>query len=180
MCVEHKGTPSELKHDGCHQPNCQYSFYDVSQVCKQYSRLPYCKRVLLECAVRKSFTIKDPRVNKVWKSTVDQLLLQCCKSKTITNAPDNQSEQNKASQSSDWNCDMGIGSIMFHPGRVVLQDFTGVAALVDLAALRDAVDTKIDDLSQVDSQCPADLVVDNFVQVRGGKTSMSGSVKTHA
>lgn len=163
MCIEHKGTPSHLKHEGCRRPNCQYSFYDVSQVCKQYSRLPYCKRVLLECAVRKSITIKDPRVNNVWKSTVDQLLLQCCRPNANTNASDIQSEQTKAFLNLE--SDMGIESIMFHPGRVVLQDFTGVAALVDLAALRDAVDTKIDDLSQVDSQCPADLVVDNYVQV---------------
>lgn len=162
MCVKEDGTFSQLRHEGCSRPNCQYSFYDVSQVCEKYSRLPYCKRVLLECAVRKSFTTTDPKVTGVWKSTVHQLLLQCCGPNTNGGKPDVLNHEIEGIK----DCDMGLESIMFHPGRVVLQDFTGVAALVDLAALRDTVDKKIDDLSKVDSQCPADLVVDNFVQVR--------------
>ena len=47
----------------------------------------------------------------------------------------------------------------------VFQDFTSVAALVDLAALRDEVANSGGDPSTVDSLCPADLVVDNFAQV---------------
>ena len=46
------------------------------------------------------------------------------------------------------------------------QDFTSVAALVDLAALRDEVAKNGGDPSTVDSLCPADLVVDNFAQVK--------------
>ena len=161
------GLLSELRHEKCSQPNCQYSFYDVSQVCKEYSRLPYCKRILLECAVRKSITVKDTKEAVAWKATVDALLLQLCESNTDKKdvplgAQLERTETFKVSGS----CDVDKKSIMFHPGRVVLQDFTGVAALVDLAALRDAVAEKDVDLSQVDSQCPADLVVDNFVQVR--------------
>ena len=56
--------------------------------------------------------------------------------------------------------------ILFQPGRVVLQDFTGVAALVDLASMRDLIASKSSsDPSIVDSKCPADLVVDHAVQV---------------
>ena len=60
--------------------------------------------------------------------------------------------------------------ILFQPGRVVLQDFTGVAALVDLASMRDVIASKTSssedsDPSIVDSKCPADLVVDHAVQV---------------
>ena len=59
--------------------------------------------------------------------------------------------------------------ILFQPGRVVLQDFTGVAALVDLASMRDVIASKPSsedlDPSIVDSKCPADLVVDHAVQV---------------
>ena len=47
----------------------------------------------------------------------------------------------------------------------VFQDFTSVAALVDLAALRDEMANSGGDPSTVDSLCPADLVVDNFAQV---------------
>ena len=54
---------------------------------------------------------------------------------------------------------------LFQPGRVVLQDFTGIAALVDLASMRDLVASKDIEPSKVDSKCPADLVVDHSVQV---------------
>ena len=55
------------------------------------------------------------------------------------------------SSNPEWYSQDETESIMFHPGRVVLQDFTGVAALVDLAALRDSVHTKVNDLSTVHS-----------------------------
>ena len=55
--------------------------------------------------------------------------------------------------------------VLFHPGRVLLQDFTGVPALVDLAAVRDAVSARGGQPSKVDSLCPADLVVDHSVQL---------------
>ena len=164
MCIDFKKSPCELKHGGCHRPNCKYRFYDVSKICRDYHHLPYCKRILLECALRKSLTTEDQKVSDVWKSTVDELLKQCCKSK-----PKSEKATGSKPTESDPSSNSGrfqvAESIMFHPGRVVLQDFTGVAALVDLAALRDAVETNVDDLSSVDSQCPADLVVDNFAQV---------------
>ena len=46
-----------------------------------------------------------------------------------------------------------------------MQDFTGIAALVDLASMRDVVASKDIEPSKVDSKCPADLVVDHSVQV---------------
>lgn len=57
------------------------------------------------------------------------------------------------------------GSIPFMPGRVVLQDFTGVPALVDLAALRSAVARHGGDLEIMNPFIPADLVIDHSVQV---------------
>ena len=166
MCFQVDSSPSHLKHEGCHRPNCQYKFYDVSKICKEYARLPFCIRILLECAVRKSLTSKDEKVTEVWKSTVDQILKQCCGPEKVTDGTVNvQSEKSDAPSNPEWYNQDETDSIMFHPGRVVLQDFTGVAALVDLAALRDAVHSKVDNLSKVDCQCPADLVVDNFAQV---------------
>jgi len=53
----------------------------------------------------------------------------------------------------------------FHPARVVLQDFTGVPAVADLAALRAAVDRLGGDPEAVNPKIPVDLVIDHSVQV---------------
>jgi aconitate hydratase len=53
----------------------------------------------------------------------------------------------------------------FLPGRVVLQDFTGVPAVVDLAAMRDAVAAQGGDVTRINPLVPADLVIDHSVQV---------------
>ncbi|MBV8300615.1 MAG: aconitate hydratase AcnA, partial [Candidatus Dormibacteraeota bacterium] len=53
----------------------------------------------------------------------------------------------------------------FMPARVLLQDFTGVPAVVDLAAMRAAVARAGGDPRRVDPQIPVDLVVDHSVQV---------------
>jgi len=53
----------------------------------------------------------------------------------------------------------------FSPARVVLQDFTGVPAVVDLAALRDAARELGIDPERINPQVPADLVIDHSVQI---------------
>jgi aconitate hydratase len=53
----------------------------------------------------------------------------------------------------------------FMPGRVVLQDFTGVPAVVDLAAMRAAVARLGGDVTRINPLVPADLVIDHSVQV---------------
>ena len=55
--------------------------------------------------------------------------------------------------------------IPFKPGRVVLQDFTGVPAVVDLAALRSAMDRLGGDPQKINPLVQCDLVVDHSVQV---------------
>jgi aconitate hydratase len=55
--------------------------------------------------------------------------------------------------------------IPFRPGRVVLQDFTGVPAVVDIAALRNAMADLGGDPARVNPQVPVDLVIDHSVQV---------------
>ncbi len=55
--------------------------------------------------------------------------------------------------------------IPFMPARVILQDFTGVPAVVDLAALRSAMDRLGGDLTNINPQVPVDLVIDHSVQV---------------
>ena len=55
--------------------------------------------------------------------------------------------------------------IPFHPARVLMQDFTGVPAIVDLASLRDAVQHAGSDPTLINPQVPVDLVVDHSVQI---------------
>jgi aconitate hydratase len=55
--------------------------------------------------------------------------------------------------------------ISFLPARVLMQDFTGVPAVVDLAAMRHAVAERDGDPARLDPLIPADLVIDHSVQV---------------
>jgi aconitate hydratase len=55
--------------------------------------------------------------------------------------------------------------ISFTPSRVILQDFTGVPAVVDLAAMRDAVVSLGGSADSINPQSPAELVIDHSVQV---------------
>jgi aconitate hydratase len=55
--------------------------------------------------------------------------------------------------------------VPFKPSRVILQDFTGVPAVVDLASLRKAMKDMGGDPSQINPDIPVDLVVDHSVQV---------------
>lgn len=66
----------------------------------------------------------------------------------------------------NWNAaDPNPIEIPFKPARVVLQDFTGVPSLVDLAALRSAMGRMGGDARRVEPLIPVDLVVDHSVQV---------------
>ncbi len=55
--------------------------------------------------------------------------------------------------------------IAFKPGRVVLQDFTGVPCVVDLAAMRNAMKNLGGDIKKINPQVQCDLVIDHSVQV---------------
>ncbi len=55
--------------------------------------------------------------------------------------------------------------IAFYPSRVLMQDFTGVPAIVDFAAMRDAVHIKGADPKKINPLVPVDLVIDHSIQV---------------
>ncbi|MBW4056998.1 MAG: aconitate hydratase, partial [Proteobacteria bacterium] len=55
--------------------------------------------------------------------------------------------------------------IAFRPGRVLMQDFTGVPAVADLAAMRDAVAAAGGDPESINPLIPVDLIIDHSVQV---------------
>ncbi len=69
--------------------------------------------------------------------------------------------------------------ISYYPARVLMQDFTGVPAVVDLAAMRDAMKNLGGDPQKINPQVPVDLVIDHSVAVDafGDANSFDANVK---
>jgi aconitate hydratase len=66
----------------------------------------------------------------------------------------------------DWNPDAEPDQeIAYRPARVLMQDFTGVPAIVDLAAMRDAMTKLGGDPAKINPLQPAELVIDHSVQI---------------
>ena len=66
----------------------------------------------------------------------------------------------------DWQANPKTGAeIQYRPARVLLQDFTGVPCVVDLAAMRDAIRTLGGDTSKINPLVPVNLVIDHSVMV---------------
>ncbi|NNC52398.1 MAG: aconitate hydratase, partial [Erythrobacter sp.] len=66
----------------------------------------------------------------------------------------------------DWQKNPATGKeIQYRPARVLLQDFTGVPCVVDLAAMRDAIGKLGGDTSKINPQVPVNLVIDHSVMV---------------
>ena len=63
--------------------------------------------------------------------------------------------------------------IAYRPARVLMQDFTGVPAIVDLAAMRDALHTLGGNATKINPLIPVDLVIDHSVQVDSYAQSLS-------
>ncbi len=64
-----------------------------------------------------------------------------------------------------WFENQGKVDVPYMPARVVLQDFTGVPLIVDLAAIREIVHDKIGSAKEVNPRIPTDLVVDHSIQI---------------
>ena len=62
--------------------------------------------------------------------------------------------------------------VPFKPSRVILQDFTGVPAVVDLASLRKAMADVGGDPDKINPEIPVDLVIDHSVQVDKAGTAL--------
>ena len=83
--------------------------------------------------------------------------LRQCNDKEIT--------QNDVKNIAAWTAKGNRPGIPFLPARVVMQDFTGVPAVVDLAAMRSAVAKLGGDPKKINPLVPVDLVIDHSVQV---------------
>ncbi len=64
-----------------------------------------------------------------------------------------------------WKPKDNTEDVAFKPARVLMQDFTGVPAVVDIASLRSEMDRKGGDASKINPLIPVDLVIDHSVQV---------------
>ena len=73
----------------------------------------------------------------------------------------------------------GQGEVPFKPARVILQDFTGVPSVLDLASMRDAVMDSDYLIDKINPEVPVDLVIDHSVQVDyyGMPDALSKNVK---
>ncbi|XP_071778407.1 iron-responsive element-binding protein 2 [Centroberyx gerrardi] len=75
----------------------------------------------------------------------------------------------------DWQQQQNIAEVPFPPARVLLQDFTGIPAMVDLAAMRDAVAKHGVDPGLVNPVCPTDLIVDHSLQIDFSKCAIQNA-----
>uniref|UniRef100_A0A0E0E1G7 Aconitate hydratase n=1 Tax=Oryza meridionalis TaxID=40149 RepID=A0A0E0E1G7_9ORYZ len=104
--------------------------------------------------------LNDPRIDKLPYSI--RILLESA----IRNCDNFQVNQNDVEKIIDWeNTSPKLAEIPFKPARVLLQDFTGVPAVVDLAAMRDAMAKLGSDANKINPLVPVDLVIDHSVQV---------------
>jgi aconitate hydratase len=125
-----------------------YYIYRLAPIAPNLERLPFSIRILLEAVLRNCdgylLTEDDVKNLAQW---------------TPTPSP------SPIANFSDGGGVGGGGEIPFLPARVVMQDFTGVPCVVDLAAMRDAVKRLGGDPKKINPLVPVDLVIDHSVQV---------------
>ncbi|ESR38606.1 hypothetical protein CICLE_v10024840mg [Citrus x clementina] len=104
--------------------------------------------------------LNDPRIGKLPYSI--KILLESA----IRNCDEFQVKSKDVEKIIDWETTSPKQvEIPFKPARVLLQDFTGVPAVVDLACMRDAMNKLGGDSNKINPLVPVDLVIDHSVQV---------------
>ncbi|KAH7511690.1 hypothetical protein ACOSP7_030380 [Xanthoceras sorbifolium] len=104
--------------------------------------------------------LNDPRIDKLPYSI--KILLESA----IRNCDNFLVTKDDVEKIIDWeNSSPKLVEIPFKPARVLLQDFTGVPAVVDLACMRDAMRNLASDPQKINPLVPVDLVIDHSVQV---------------
>jgi len=97
----------------------------------------------------------------------------------IRNTPQNNIDSNVIDRFLQWNGTVDSQTeLTFFPSRVIMQDFTGVPAVVDLASMRDAVKKLNGDPSLINPQCQTDLIIDHSVMVDHYGTEDSKDLNT--
>ncbi|KAF3443687.1 hypothetical protein FNV43_RR13377 [Rhamnella rubrinervis] len=110
-------------------------------------------------------SLNDPRIDRLPYSI--RILLESA----IRNCDNFQVKKEDVVKIIDWeNTSPKQVEIPFKPARVLLQDFTGVPAVVDLACMRDAMNKLGSDSNKINPLVPVDLVIDHSVQVDVART----------
>uniref|UniRef100_A0A3Q4HID2 Iron-responsive element-binding protein 2 n=1 Tax=Neolamprologus brichardi TaxID=32507 RepID=A0A3Q4HID2_NEOBR len=113
------------------------------------------------------YKLNDPRYDKLPLSI--RVLLEAA----IRNCDGFYTKQEDVQNILHWQQEQNKAEVPFSPARVLLQDFTGIPAMVDLAAMRDAVAKHGVDPSLVNPKCPTDLIVDHSLQIDYSKWYVS-------
>lgn len=131
---------------------CLKSF-ESSKKTKSYYSLPELEKII-------STQTPSAKISRLPYSIriVLESLLRNCDGLKVT--------ENDVLKLCSWNAKKpALEEIPFMVARIVLQDFTGVPLLVDLAAMRDAVSKLSKDATKIEPLVPVDLVIDHSVQV---------------
>ncbi|XP_062277410.1 iron-responsive element-binding protein 2 [Scomber scombrus] len=110
--------------------------------------------------------LNDPRYDKLPLSI--RVLLEAA----IRNCDGFYTKEEHVQNIMDWQQQQNKAEVPFSPARVLLQDFTGIPAMVDLAAMRDAVAKHGMDPNLVNPKCPTDLIVDHSLQIDYSKCAI--------
>lgn len=124
--------------------DARYTYYSIAEACRERGvdvhTLPYSLRILLESLLRKG--ARDTESGEYTVETaahIDALVR--------------------------YDAAAPSGEVPFKPSRIVLQDFTGVPVVVDLASMRDAIVAHGGKAEDINPEIPVDLVIDHSVQV---------------
>lgn len=113
--------------------------------------------------------LNDPRYDKLPLSI--RVLLEAA----IRNCDGFYTKEEDVQNILDWQEQQNKAEVPFSPARVLLQDFTGIPAMVDLAAMRDAVAKHGVDPGLVNPKCPTDLIVDHSLQIDYSKCAIQNA-----
>ncbi|XP_063782636.1 iron-responsive element-binding protein 2 isoform X5 [Pseudophryne corroboree] len=128
----------------------------------------------LECSPDKMFF----NISKLQASDYDALpyCIRVVLESVVRNCDGVLVKQEDAMNVLKWKTNRECQEVPFLPARVVLQDFTGIPAMVDFAAMRDAVKKLDKDPAFVNPACPTDLIADHSLQLDFTKCSAAQSV----
>jgi aconitate hydratase len=131
----------------------EYKYWSLKKLAQDHqvslSKIPFTKRLLIENVMRQTSDLQE-------SARVIEALFS-----------------NKSTLDSE-NTSSAL-EFSFYPSRVLMQDYTGIPALVDLAAIRDAVVQAGGDPNHVTPNCPVDLVIDHslIVDQSGSESSLN-------
>jgi len=125
-------------------------------------------RINFESSEGKTALYSLEKLQKDGIGTIDRLpfSIRILLEQALRNVDDFQVCAEDVTALANWNAaEKSNQEIPYKPTRVILQDFTGVPAVVDLAALRSAMVAMNGDPSVINPRIPVDLVIDHSIQV---------------